>query len=101
MLLTLLQGIDPAAYVNPNGWTVLLAVIGILGPILATVTTYLLTKRDTQQIKEETVRQTPKLDTIHVLVNGRMTAALDEISSLKSEVADLKSKATPDVPSQS
>jgi hypothetical protein len=90
-----LQGVDPSAYANPNGYTVLLALIATLGPMFATVVTYFLTKRDTNRIKEETVAQTPKLDTIHVLVNGRMTSAQAEIDSLKAQVAALTAKPTP------
>jgi hypothetical protein len=77
---------DPAL-IPPNQWSVLQTLITTLGPIFATVVTYLLTRKDTKQIRQETAAQTPKLEGIHVLVNGRMTAALDRIANLESQLA--------------
>lgn len=86
---------------NPNGWAVLIALIGMLGTILTTIVTYLLNKRDTTEIRrtaeaaaKETISQTPKLDTIHVLVNGRVSALQDENTVLKARVAALESGGT-------
>ena len=88
----LLQGDIP-----PNQWSAVQTLIQTLGPIIATVVTYYLTKRDTKAIKQETAAQTPVIQTTHTLVNGRMTAALDRIAALEAEVAAARGAKTPTV----
>lgn len=73
----------------PNGWAVLIALIGTLGPIAATIVTYLLTRRG----------QDPKLDQIHesavrteVQVNGKSDKQDQLIAELQAHIEDLTRK---------
>lgn len=80
--------------IPPNQWSAVQTLIQTLGPILATIVTYFLTRRDTKAIKQETAAQTPVIANTHVLVNGRMTAALARISDLESKLASIEPKPT-------
>lgn len=73
----------------PNKFTVLNTLILTLGPILTTVVTYLLSRRDTKPIRQDVPQ---KLDGIHVLVNGRLSAALAEIEALKARAEEAEAK---------
>lgn len=65
---------------STNVWGFLLGVAQVLGPIAATVVTYLLTRRG----------QDPKLDEIHTAVNGKSDKQDQRIAELEAHIEDLK-----------
>ena len=73
------------------------ATVLALAPTLAIIVTYLLSRRDRKVVAEkvedvkETVATTAsaadeKLDSIHILVNNRMTEALERIATLEQKL---------------
>lgn len=87
----MLFALQDTATAAPNVWSVLIALVGALVPVTATICTYLLQRKDTKEIKDETKAQTPVIQTTHTLVNGRMTAVLERMAALEEHNAKLES----------
>lgn len=89
---------DPA---TPNRYTVMVSFIQMLGPILATVVTYVLTKKVNRRIEDKadvaatkadvaavaSIEGNNKLEEVHKVVNGKNDVLIAENQRLVAELA--------------
>jgi hypothetical protein len=85
----------------PNRYTVMINFIQMIGPILATVVTYMLTRKTNRRIEDkadvaaskadvaavETIKGNGKIEEMHKTVNGRTDALIAENQQLKIDLA--------------
>lgn len=91
---------------NPNGWAVLIAVVGMLGTILTQLITYKMTQKQSAKVEKaaidgrvaaeaavvEAQSHTPVLGEIKTAVNGRLDAALEASKTLAAQNAALAAR---------